>query len=232
MLFHQERYEESAKHFEHLAEIQPDHESTFRNLAMAYAYLGRIEEAKVAIQTYNTLTSIKRVTEFELSLQGFESYWADQYDYDRAYLKQMLEGLRIAGVSPGIIDKPTEINYRDLVTKSAGTFDVMGAIEISASEAKTLHDRGVVFIDGRGGIYERGCIPGAINLRFSGNFTPENLAEVVGIDDEIVFYCGGLDCQLSPNSSAKALTWGYSRVYYFAGGFPEWRQAGYPVEIP
>ena len=144
----------------------------------------------------------------------------------------MLEGLRIAGVPPGIIDKPIEIDYRDLVKKSSGTFDVKGAIEISAGEAKTLHDRGVVFIDSRGGIYKRGCIPGAINLRFIGSLTQENLAEVAGIDDEIVFYCGGFDCQLAPNSSAKALTWGYSRVYYFAGGFPEWKQAGYPVEIP
>jgi len=220
VLFHQERYEESAKHFEHLAEIQPDHDSTFRNLAMAYAYLGRIEEAKAAIQTYNTLRRINRVSEFELSLQGFESFWADQYDYDRVYLKQMLEGLRIAGVSPGIIDKPTEIDYRDLVTKSAGTFDVMGAIEISASEAKTLHDRGVVFIDGRGGAYERGCIPGAVNLRFLGNFTPENLAEVVGIDDEIVFYFGGLDCQLSPNVKCQGAYMGLLQGLLFRGWVP------------
>jgi 3-mercaptopyruvate sulfurtransferase SseA len=23
--------------------------------------------------------------------------------------------------------------------------------------------------------------------------------------------------------------WGYEKVYYFAGGFPEWEEAGYPI---
>jgi len=62
--------------------------------------------------------------------------------------------------------------------------------------------------------------------------TKDSLSSLVGLDDEVVFYCGGLDCHLAANSCAQALTWGYTKVYYFAGGFPAWRDAGYPVEIP
>ena len=144
----------------------------------------------------------------------------------------MLQGLRLAGVPPGVIEKPSEVGYKDLVAKSAGTFNVDGAIKINASEAKALHNRGVVFIDVRGKTYNLGRIPGAIHLRFIGQLTRESLVKVVKPDDEVVFYCGGPDCQLSANASAKALTWGYSRVFYFAEGYPGWKQANYPVELP
>ncbi len=30
-------------------------------------------------------------------------------------------------------------------------------------------------------------------------------------------------------ASAEAVIWGYEKVYYFAGGFPEWEEAGYPI---
>ena len=196
---------------------------------MTYGYLGRIEEAKAAIQKYNALAK----NDSDLTLKGEESWWADQYSYDQTYLDQMVEGLRLAGVPSGAIDEPTEVKPSDLITKSEGTFDVAGAIKIDAAGAKTLHDRGVAFIDSRGSSrYDRGHIPGATNLSFPYRLTKDSLSQLVDLDDEVVFYCGGPDCHLSANSCAQALTWGYTRVYYFAEGFPEWQNAGYPVEIP
>lgn len=59
--------------------------------------------------------------------------------------------------------------------------------------------------------------------------TKEKLSELVDPDDEVVFYCGGEDCPLSPNASAKALVWGYTKVYYFAAGYPAWKDAGHPI---
>jgi rhodanese-related sulfurtransferase len=129
----------------------------------------------------------------------------------------------------GAAVSPADINYRDLVTVSAGTFDVEGVIEINAAEAKALHDRRTAFIDSRGsGHYGRGHIPDATNLYFHQVW--DGLSEVVGPNDEVVFYCGGPDCHLSSNSSAQAIALGYAKVYYFAGGFPAWENAGYPVE--
>jgi rhodanese-related sulfurtransferase len=58
----------------------------------------------------------------------------------------------------------------------------------------------------------------------------ENLAKVAGKDDEIVFSCMGKYCPYSAYASAKAILWGYTHVYRFAGGFPAWQDAGYPTE--
>ena len=43
---------------------------------------------------------------------------------------------------------------------------------------------------------------------------------MVSPDDEVVFYCHGKYCPVSAYSSAKAIVWGWKRVYYFADGFP------------
>ena len=50
--------------------------------------------------------------------------------------------------------------------------------------------------------------------------------------DEIVFYGGTVDAISisAPFACAKALAWGFTRVYYFGGGLKAWYEAGYPVE--
>jgi rhodanese-related sulfurtransferase len=58
----------------------------------------------------------------------------------------------------------------------------------------------------------------------------ETLAAVAGANDEIVFHCMGKYCPYSAYATAKAISWGYTRVYRFAGGFPAWQDAGYPTE--
>ena len=54
--------------------------------------------------------------------------------------------------------------------------------------------------------------------------------QVVDKNDEVVIHCFGQDCPYSAYASAKAVTWGFTRVYYFSVGFPAWKGAGYPVE--
>jgi rhodanese-related sulfurtransferase len=49
-------------------------------------------------------------------------------------------------------------------------------------------------------------------------------------DDDVVFHCWGTVCRYSAMACAKARLWGYTKVHYFAGGFPAWKAAGYPVE--
>jgi rhodanese-related sulfurtransferase len=58
----------------------------------------------------------------------------------------------------------------------------------------------------------------------------ESLATFVSKDAEVVFSCFGKYCSYSAYASAKALLWGYTHVYRFAGGFPAWQDAGYPTE--
>lgn len=47
---------------------------------------------------------------------------------------------------------------------------------------------------------------------------------------ELIFYCGGLECPLSPNSAAKARKLGYTNIKTYALGHPDWLKLyGAPV---
>jgi adenylate cyclase len=97
--------------------------------------------------------------------------------------------------------------------------------------AKAMRDRGVVFVDARAANdFARGHIPGAVNLNVQTVLSRETLAPVAAKDQEVVFFCHGKYCPDSAIASAKAVIWGYTHVYYFAGGYPAWKEAGYPVE--
>ena len=229
--FHLERYDEAAATFQRATKRNPEYEWSYLLLAAAYGHLGRVQDAKPALTAFYDLhpqhceahTTIDEENPYTLADL---SEWALK---DEAALERLRQGLRKVGIPEGAAVSPADINYRNLVTMSAGTFDVEGAIEIEAAEAKTLHDRGIIFIDSRGkGLYGRGHIPGAINLYTHQVW--EGLSEIVNLNDEVVFYCSGPDCHLSAHSSAQALALGYTKVYYFAGGISAWKNAGYLVE--
>jgi len=124
-----------------------------------------------------------------------------------------------------------QTDWRSLLTTS-GTkvIAVEGATKIDISKAKTLHDRGVRFIDVRGSSWKK--IPGAVDLQ-APYFTEADLMGVADKNEEVVFYCdcdvGSAYCNLSPHTSATAVAWGYQNVYYFTN-FNEWGPAGYPIE--
>ena len=62
------------------------------------------------------------------------------------------------------------------------------------------------------------------------DLTEENLAKLVDKDEPVIFYCWGEECTWSAYAAAKAITWGYTRVYRFSGGFPAWKRSGYPID--
>lgn len=108
---------------------------------------------------------------------------------------------------------------------------VPGATTIDAATAKTLFDAGVVFIDVRNDAdWEAGRIPGAIHLELKHVYSAESLGAVVAKDQEMVLYCNGIQCPRSSEAAAKAVAWGFPKVYYYRLGFPDWQAAGYTVE--
>jgi TolB-like protein/class 3 adenylate cyclase/rhodanese-related sulfurtransferase/Flp pilus assembly protein TadD len=228
-LFHQERYEEAAEILQRAASRQPDYEETYVRLAATYGHLGRIEDAKKAIETYNEIVS--GAGSSGLVVQFIAGWYQETYHYkNEADLERLLEGLRLAGVPEGVVSGVGETDFKPLVTEFEGAYDVEGATEIDVTTAKKLADRDVVFVDVRSvGYYDEGHIPGAIHLDLKTDLTEANLSEVIGKDDEVVFYCFGESCYLSAHACAKALTWGFTRVYYFPDGFPGWTAAGYPI---
>ncbi|MCZ6859208.1 MAG: adenylate/guanylate cyclase domain-containing protein, partial [Alphaproteobacteria bacterium] len=98
-LFHQERYEKAAEALERAANRQPDYEYTYVRLAAAYGNLGRIEDAKAAVEKYNEV--VGRTGYRSLTVQEIRIYLQSRYHYEETYLERILDGLRKAGVSEG-----------------------------------------------------------------------------------------------------------------------------------
>ncbi len=109
--------------------------------------------------------------------------------------------------------------------------EINGATTIDAATAKSYFDRGVIFVDVRkDSDWDAGRVPGAVHLELKKVLSEDKLAEVVDKNTEVVIYCNGEKCMRSSKACAKAVSWGFSKVYYFRDGFPAWEAAGYAVE--
>ena len=230
-LFHQQRYEEAVGTLERLLALQTDVADDYITLIASLGHLGRKSGIPEAIKTFNELSVSAGYNTITVQMFGGWWWYGDIFNYDPAYRDRLMEGLRKAGVPEGAgTDIPFE-KYRQLLHKSDGYFDVTGATTIDHKQAKTLHDRGVKFVDVRAAKgFASGHVPGAFNLDVATELSRDSLSRIVGKDEEFVLSCHGKTCPDSAYASAKAVMWGFKRVYYFAGGFPAWKEAGYPVE--
>lgn len=116
---------------------------------------------------------------------------------------------------------------------------IEGATTIDGEQAWTLFRAGIPFVDVRlTADYMAGRIPEARSLTIMPNpddpddvFRRDRLLEIAGgLDMPVVIYCNDRDCWRSEVAIHRALGWGFSRLYFFPGGFPEWIAAGYPYE--
>ncbi len=224
------QFQDAATTLERAAGRNPDDDWTFVYLAAAYGHLGREADAKAAVDKANTLRAKAGWGALTLQTVGHWIWLGDR--------KRLREGLAKAGVEIGRSD------WLALVTtRSAGSKDfiheVKGVTTIDVETAKALHDRGVPFVDVYV-LWPRGHIPGAYYLGHqyddfnrwgSLEFNEVRLLEIVDKTREVVIYSsGGRAERPAASACAKALTWGFEKVYYFAEGFPGWKAAGYPVE--
>lgn len=75
----------------------------------------------------------------------------------------------------------------------------------------------------------KGFIEGSVAL-VDTDTTPETLAKVApNKAAPVVFYCNGVKCGRSVNSAKVASGAGYSKIYWFRGGWEEWIAKGFPV---
>jgi rhodanese-related sulfurtransferase len=108
---------------------------------------------------------------------------------------------------------------------------VEGATTVSVDDAKWLHDDGAIFIDTRNPrFYARRHIPGAHHLDMKDGFTLHALEAVARKDQPIVIYSSGETCARGYRGAVFAVAWGYQKVYYFRGGFVDWRDVDLPLE--
>lgn len=117
-----------------------------------------------------------------------------------------------------------------------------GANVVDAKTVAQLMQRGASYIDTRTDAeFKAGHVPGAKlvpyveksakDADFDAKQDQFDLAKLPGERGaELIFACNGAECWKSFKASHAALKAGYTKVYWFRGGFPEWRSAGLKTE--
>ncbi len=79
--------------------------------------------------------------------------------------------------------------------------------------------------------FKAGRIPESRNLPYY-EFETHAKEALVGVAEEsrLVIYCEGIGCELSFFLGRDLVNMGYKNVQIFYGGYPEWKDAGLPVE--
>ena len=118
-----------------------------------------------------------------------------------------------------------------LVMSGTKVAEVEGATRVDIPTAKSMFNDGHLFVDVQGFYeYRASHVPGAI---LGASITETELADVAEKTKPIVFYCecdtGSATCNLSPKASAKAVSWGFEKVYFFTD-YDQWKAAGHPTE--
>jgi len=147
--------------------------------------------------------------------------------------------------SVGIVDiKPaTQDDYRYVSTLGYFTPTVLPGIKIiTAEEVQDLMSKGVPLYDVRiEREYKEKHIKGALPLTYAEKSKKEvgydaaqdqfKLAETVKDKNApLIFACNGGECWKSYKASVWAQNQGYRNVYWFRGGFPEWKAKNLPME--
>jgi rhodanese-related sulfurtransferase len=132
--------------------------------------------------------------------------------------------------TPVTIKKPViAARYRHLLNP-AKTKEELPRIQIE--EAKALYESGkALFVDARGAQeYDEAHIKGAVSI--PAGSPPEKIKELVGTlkNKVLVSYCHGVGCHLADKTAFALYDAGYHKVIIFFGGWPEWTQAGMPVD--
>jgi rhodanese-related sulfurtransferase len=110
--------------------------------------------------------------------------------------------------------------------------EIPGVTRVNAEEVVDMINKlpRLVVIDSRRNVeFEHGHIEGSINITDT-EMTPARLKRVAPRQDTpLLFYCNGERCRRSGNAAKLALKWGYSKVFWFRGGWLEWSTKYLPV---
>jgi rhodanese-related sulfurtransferase len=219
-------YQDAAESLEIVIAANPDNSWAQLYLAAAYGQLDILDKARVALTRANELRVEDGWGPISIISTTHPRFrWSGRKDA----LKQ---GLRVAGA-------PTGGEWFKLISFGGMGVDskIEGVTTIDAREAEVLHQRGVIFVDVQY-TWVTSRIPGSHYLewwREGWLFNEVALERIAAKDQEIVIYAfdGGSNNQgskFSVQAAALAVSRGFSKVYYFAGGLDAWKAAGYTVE--
>ncbi len=105
-------------------------------------------------------------------------------------------------------------------------------LPLGLQQVKELYDRNeAIIVDARDrGTFAEGHIKGAVSLpvgEVEGQLT--RFREKAPPTATIVIYCNGYSCHDSKTLADRLISAGWRQVFVFEGGYPEWRDAGFPV---
>ena len=101
--------------------------------------------------------------------------------------------------------------------------DAEGLIDL----AEAIPD--LLIIDSRiAGDRRQGYIEGSVSLPDEATDCDSLAATVPSKTAPLLFYCNGPKCGRSAVAVGIALTCGYANLYWFRGGFEEWKEKNYP----
>ncbi len=105
-------------------------------------------------------------------------------------------------------------------------------VPVEMDELDELSTAGALLVDSRNSVdFQKSHLAGAISLPFAtqGDYL-EDFRSQVSVDQTLVIYCSGYGCTDSFDLATLLIKTGYTDVLVYEGGFPEWRDAGRPLE--
>ena len=116
-----------------------------------------------------------------------------------------------------------------------------GVTRVGAEEVAELAKQGVTLVDTRTQKeYENEHVRGAVLVPYVEKSLKEidfdaakddfSALKALPTDKPVVFFCNGPECWKSYKASRAASLAGYTKVYWFRGGMPEWREKHMPVD--
>jgi rhodanese-related sulfurtransferase len=118
------------------------------------------------------------------------------------------------------------LGYTSVRVYAAGYPDWLeqgGYPDVTAAYVKKASDKAVI-VDARPPRkYNKGHIPGAINVPTTRFATMQHLLPT-DKTVELIFYCGGYECPLSRDAADKAKALGYINLKLYQAGYPDWNK--------
>ena len=109
--------------------------------------------------------------------------------------------------------------------------ELSGSIRVDAEAVIALVNQypNIIIIDSRiPGDRMQGYIEGSISLPDVNTDCDSLALSIPEKKSPSLFYCNGINCGRSAKAVNIAVECGYKKVYWFRGGFVEWKAKGYP----
>lgn len=119
------------------------------------------------------------------------------------------------------------------MAKKDAPMSIEGTTKVSAEDVVKLvtSKPNLVIIDARKNSdrSNSGWIEGSIGLPNTETNETTLAKHIPSKATPVMFYCNGVKCGRSVDSSKVAVKAGYKEIYWFRGGWEEWTQKGLPV---